>query len=243
MNYRAQRFASWLGVIGLLVAGTGQFTLLGMLPPLHPSWTAAELADYYRSHQATILAGAICLQCGFTALMFFFMSITVFVRKMEGEGRLWTYTYLGGSVVANVQAVLAYAFFTTGALRATRPDDLILLMNDLSTLLLMAIVAPAWLQFGILGFAILGDQQPAPVFPRWVGYLNLFAAAGSLPSAFVGYFMRGPFAWNGLIGFWISAAVFGIWMFVMIFQSLKAIGRLEREEAAIAERASASTLS
>jgi hypothetical protein len=233
MNYRAQRFATWAGLVGLVVAGTGQFTLLGMLPPLHPSWSAAQVAEYYRTRQDMILAGAICLQCGFTALMFFFMSLAVFIRKIEGTGRLWTYTYLGGSVVANVQAVLAYAFFTANALRASRPDDLFLLMNDLSTLLLMAIVAPAWLQFGIMGFAILGDRRSAPVFPRWVGYLNLFAAAGSLPSAFVGYFIHGPFAWNGLIGFWISAAVFGIWMFVMIFQSLKAVGRLQQEDAAI----------
>jgi hypothetical protein len=231
MNFSAQRFACWAGIVGLVVAGTGQFTLLGMLPPLHPDWSAAQVAEYYRTKQNMILAGAICLQIGFTALMFFFMSLAVFIRKIERDNRLWTYTYLGGSVVANVQAVIVFAFFTANAMRLARPDDLVLLTNDIGTLMLMGIVAPAWIQFGIMGFAILGDRNPTPLFPRWVGYVNLFAAAGSLPSAFVGYFMSGPFAWNGLIGFWISAAVFGIWMFVMIYQSFKVLGRLEREGA------------
>ncbi len=41
------------------------------------------------------------------------------------------------------------------------------------------------------------------------------------------FFKSGPFAWTGIIGFWIPAAVFGIWHIVMTVVLLRAI----REEA------------
>jgi hypothetical protein len=44
-----------------------------------------------------------------------------------------------------------------------------------------------------------------------------------LPGFAVGLFKVGPFAWNGVIAFWVPAVVFGIWFNLMIFAMLKAI--------------------
>jgi len=37
------------------------------------------------------------------------------------------------------------------------------------------------------------------------------------------FFKTGPFAWTGIIGFWIPAAVFGVWYIVMTVYLLRAI--------------------
>ena len=44
-------------------------------------------------------------------------------------------------------------------------------------------------------------------------------------SSVIPFFKIGPFAWNGLVGFWIPATVFGLWMLVMWWVTLKAIDK------------------
>lgn len=46
------------------------------------------------------------------------------------------------------------------------------------------------------------------MFPRWVGYANLWIAILYLPELLVFFFTTGPFAWDWLIGFWIPAVLF-----------------------------------
>jgi hypothetical protein len=76
--------------------------------------------------------------------------------------------------------------------------------------------------------AAFTDRSPEPVFPRWVGWSNVWLGVLLLPATIVIVFKTGPLAWTGLIGFWISAAVFGVWYLVMTWVVLRAV----RQEAA-----------
>src|SRR5581483_3345724 len=87
---------------------------------------------------------------------------------------------------------------------------------------------PALMQCGAVGFAVLGDKSGDPVFPRWVGYYNLWTAFMFLPGALVIFFHTGPFAWNGILAFWVVAVLFGAWFIVMTFVLLQAIKRTNR---------------
>lgn len=44
-----------------------------------------------------------------------------------------------------------------------------------------------------------------------------------LPASMILFFKSGPFAWTGVIGFWIPAVVFGTWYLVMTPLLLRAI--------------------
>jgi len=59
-------------------------------------------------------------------------------------------------------------------------------------------------------------------------------------SSVIPFFKTGPLAWNGLIGFWIPAAVFGLWELVMGIMTLRAVNRDDMHEipsAAVSEPA------
>jgi hypothetical protein len=46
------------------------------------------------------------------------------------------------------------------------------------------------------------------------------------------FFKTGPFAWTGIVGFWIPAAVFGTWYLVMtklVLQSVRQEAKEDRE--------------
>jgi hypothetical protein len=73
------------------------------------------------------------------------------------------------------------------------------------------------------GLTILSHPEVTNVYPRWVGFFNIWIAVGMATSSVIPFFITGPFAWNGVVGFWIPATVFGLWMFVMWWTTLGAI--------------------
>jgi len=59
------------------------------------------------------------------------------------------------------------------------------------------------------------DDQPRPVFSRWVAYFNLLVAAALAPAAFVGVSLSGPLAWDGVLSFWLKNIAIAVWIVVM----------------------------
>ena len=78
-----------------------------------------------------------------------------------------------------------------------------------------------------------------PVFPRWFGYLNVWVGFLLVPANMIIFFKTGPFAWTGVIGFWLPAAVFGAWYLVVTYVLLKAIHQEEEEDRAALEAVAA----
>jgi hypothetical protein len=67
--------------------------------------------------------------------------------------------------------------------------------------------------------ALAGKSQN-PVFPRWFGYQSIMTLVGLLPDQMLFFFKTGPFAWNGILGFWVPLTMFGSW-FVTMFVLLR----------------------
>jgi hypothetical protein len=66
----------------------------------------------------------------------------------------------------------------------------------------------------ILALAIYFDDQPHPVFKRWMAHFNLLVAAALMPAAFVGLALTGPLAWDGVLSFWLKNAAIAVWIVV-----------------------------
>ena len=74
-----------------------------------------------------------------------------------------------------------------------------------------------------IGIAILMDRSNRPVFPRWVGYVNLWVPLTFVPALLPYFFMTGPFAWQGLLVFYLGLSTFGLWVVVMTWALLRAV--------------------
>jgi hypothetical protein len=86
--------------------------------------------------------------------------------------------------------------------------------------------------FQMLPIAYVGLTQKVvsnSAFPRWHAYFTFWSAvifeAGALPYLF----KAGPFAWNGLISFWLPFPIFGLWMMVTAFVLLRALSLQQAE--------------
>jgi hypothetical protein len=83
-----------------------------------------------------------------------------------------------------------------------------------------------------IAIAILQDRRREPLFPRWAGYVNLWAAMLFMPGIACYFFDAGPFAWRGIFIWWIPLSFFGVWFVVMTTLLLQAINRQVAEEQA-----------
>ena len=125
-------------------------------------------------------------------------------------------------------------FWQTATFRADRDPKLVELLNDMAWIPFVGLTGTAATQVAAFGVAILIDHRPIPVFPRWLGYCNLWVALIFCVGTFNVFFKTGPLAWNGLLSWWLPVLVFAVWLVVVTVYLLKAIDSHINETDALA---------
>jgi hypothetical protein len=229
MNAGMQRVFAYCGIAFALVFFAGML-LAGLLPPHPPSATAAQVARLWYDHPVRHELGLfLCIvAAGLTGP--FAAIISAYLRRIDTTYSCSYLQLLGGA--AGIVAILVPIFlFTAAAYRpGDRPDEVLRAINDLAWLPFIGNFPPALMQTLAITCAVLGQREGTPeIFPRWVGYYNLWTAVLFLPGGLVIFFRSGPFAWNGVFAFWLPAVVFGAWFIVMALVLRKAIAAADRE--------------
>ena len=78
-----------------------------------------------------------------------------------------------------------------------------------------------------VGLVLLRDRRAVSLFPRWLAWFSFFCAAVFVPITLMPYFLDGPFAWNGIFGFYLPFSIFFIWFFVMTWTLRRSLHRLD----------------
>lgn len=227
MDTKLQRLSAWSAVLFLGIFFLGWAILGGYLPPPSPSASAAEIAEFYNRSPNVLRTGLVIVQF---SLIFYFPWIAVIsaqLKRIPGVSAVCTYTQLIGGLTGVVALLLPYFFWVAASFRPERDPNLLLLLNDMGWLVFSMTFAPFVAQNLAIALAILSDRQSVPVFPRWFGYVSLWIAFSFVPAGFILFFKSGPFAWTGLIGFWVPLAAFSVWTFILVGLILKAIKRQE----------------
>lgn len=222
---------TYLGAFALTLMLIALLPLMGMFPPIEPSLTADEVAAHYRDNATGVIVGGILILLSSMLILPFMGVLSVFMKRMEGRDSPMTYAFIALAGLAFATLFISGLGFTLAAYRPEASPETIRMLSDFSILMLVlpGIILAA--QCAMLGVVILGDRRAAPIFPRWVGYVQLFAAVLSLPGAAVALFKAGPFAWNGAIAFWMPTVMFAIWFNVCLWAIMDALKRKVLDEA------------
>ncbi|MCX2935026.1 hypothetical protein ORI20_32740 [Mycobacterium sp. CVI_P3] len=102
-------------------------------------------------------------------------------------------------------------------------------MSDVTWLLFVGVVSTGALQFVVIAAAVLADKSESPVFPRWVGYFNMWVTLTFCVGNAIFFVKSGPLAWNGLLSWWTVIIAYGVWLIVMLVMMLKAVARQQTE--------------
>lgn len=184
---------------------------------------AEALAAAYAANTGAIRFGLLLAMVSAALAIPFVAVIATQMRRIEGAFPVLTFTELVAGAVAVVILLVPTVMWTAAAYRPERAPEVIQGLNDFAWLFLLMTFAPFFVQLVSIGLAVLTDRRSPPLFARWVGYFNVWVAVLFMPGALITFFKTGPFAWNGLLAFWMPLSVFLLWFVVMFVVLVKAI--------------------
>ncbi|UCV23678.1 hypothetical protein [Ferribacterium limneticum] len=236
MNTSVLRVFLWSGVVLVAALIIAQGWLMGFLPGPSPSLSAKEIAQIFIERKDNILLGCLLQIITWCFYGTWAIPIIMFIRKMERSMPALTYASLvnvGGGWVFFILIPMTWAVI---AFRAETLDPgIIQIMNDWVWFDWLY----TWPSFSVWMFiiaaAIFFDHNVPTIYPRWVAFFNVWCGILIFPAGMIGFFKKGPFAYDGLLAFWFAVSVFFGWMLVMTVTTFRVISSEDKrlnEEAA-----------
>lgn len=225
-RYQIERWCAWSGMIGVILFFCG-FVFSHFVPPPSPSLTQEQVVLHYQTYANEIRGAMVIFIISGMFVVPMFGLISAQIKRMEGVSPALCYAQLCAGATNAMFFFIPGLMFVVTAYRPERNPELTFLLNDMSWIFAVLPWPPAFIQNIVFAAAILTDKSAQPIFPRWLAYLNIWVSLAYIPSGLLPFFKSGPFAWNGILVFWLAGSVFIIWFVAMTAMLLKAIKRQE----------------
>lgn len=227
MGIYVQRISAYLGFVWVALFFVGFWAIARFVPPPSPALGPQEIKDFFAANTAGIRVGMLINMLAGALMLPWCASWTVQMKRIEGRTSPLTYTMIMCGACLVLELIFPCAFWEVAAFRPEGDAEMIQRLNDLAWLPFLGILSTAVIQGFVMGAAILQDKCPQPAFPRWAGYFNFWIVMMFFPACFIYFFKSGPFAWNGLLAWWLIVFVFATWILVDTVVLLKAIRHQE----------------
>ena len=226
MNNTVQKLCFWSGFIMLLLFWFGFMHLADYLPPPSPELSGEELIVLLQNNLAGFRLGMILTMVAFVMLCTWGGVIAARLRVLEEGVPILTYLQLSVIGISSLIGMGSTWIFEAVAYRLddTSPE-LIRMLHDLAWFTFLAPWPPFTIWCLAQALLIFSDKREVPDFPRWVGFICIWVGILFIPACLIFWYKSGPFAWNGLIAFYVPVAVFFIWVVPLSYFGLKAVAR------------------
>ena len=227
-NMRATRFCAWAGIVASGFWVLGFMIISGMVPPPSPLNTARQTAEIFADHAMRIRVGLVLTCIGGAMIGLWVAGISVFLKRIEGRDTPLTYAQLALGCLLPLEFIVPVFTWQVAAYRPERPAEIVQMLNDMAWMPFIGAVYTAVFEAIAIAYAVLRERPGGfQVFPRWVAYLNLFFLATFCPGTMLVFFKDGPFAWNGVMAFWVVVVGYFSWTIFMSVVMIQASRRLE----------------
>jgi len=234
MSYKGHFFGAWSGLIFIPLFGIGWMVFAGFIPPISPAATAAEVANLYQGHNIQIIIGMVFMLISIAFLVPYFGMMSVLMARIEGRWPVLA-IFAGMSGVINVvYFVIPVLAWLTVAFRPEQSPEIIRVFNDFGWFTMLWPFSSTVMQNVLFGIVILSDKREKPLLPRWLGFFSIMEGTIAISGGLIGFFTAGPFAWNGIISFWLVAIAYLVWMFFTSIEFHKSVKTIIQEESQLA---------
>ena len=163
--------------------------------------------------------------------MVFSSAVSRVMARIEGQGGVLSQIELMGGMGTIVAGVVGFSAWLAASFRTeTRSPEVIQALNDFGWIAFNCTYMVTTLQQFAVGIVFLSDKRERPLIPGWVAYFSFFSGTVFLALSLMTFFNDGPFAWHGLINFWVSLGGYFMWVLLLAIYLLSAIRRLRDEE-------------
>jgi hypothetical protein len=223
MTVNSRLIGVWSAAAFFVLWAVGYGAFAQWIPPTAPSLTAVEVAQLFHERSVPIRVGMVFMSLGSVFYLPWTVTLSSLIKEIERKSVFWAATQLAAGVVSMLTFLLPSFVWATAAFRPERNPEITQALSDLGWLLFITPIAPFMMQYIILGVAILCDKRPRPAFPRWAAYLQFWISLSFVPAVIAFFAKSGPFAWNGLLVWWIPLTTFTGWFVLMIILARRAV--------------------
>lgn len=230
---RVQRVLIWLGPLMLLL-WLASFTFAGYLPPHDPSDTARDVQDRYFDHPDLTKFMLVVTMAASALLVPWCIAISGQIKRIPGAKALAT-TQMVSCSLLSLEFIYPVGMWMAVSFRADDrggpgvAEEITRSLNDMGWILFVLVIWSVWVQMVAICAAVLMQRRGFEVLPRWVGYLSGWVSIIIIPAGTVLFFKDGPWAWNGVIGFWIPLSALVTWILAMTWTVHVALTRQIQE--------------
>lgn len=235
LNKGMQRMCIWTGPVLIALWLVSWVFLARFIPPPAPSKTPQEIVEFYGERTGSIRLGMVLTVFASALLVPFAGVIAVQMKRIEGPRAVLANIQLVSAGALSIEFIVPIMFFQTIAFRLDEESARMMqMLNDMGWLIFVAVISTVIVQVLAIGLAAFIDRREVPIFPRWYGYLSLWVVLLLAPAGVTAFFKDGPFAWNGLLSFYVPLTSFVIWVGATTVVLLRAVARDSLDEAPVA---------
>lgn len=234
MGARVQLWCAWAIVPFIVLYLTGFVGLAGFVPPHAPTISGAQLAEVYEGNRTGIRAGQLLGVVSSLLFLCWAGAVSVQMARIEqGSFPLLAMLQFGGALILVTFFMICGLIWSVAAYRADIDPELLRAFDDAGWLFFVMAYPEYLVQLGSIAAVGFMDKSPEPWLPRWACYFTVWVAIAGIGGGFATFVKAGPFAWNGLFGFWVPVICFLIWLVVMLPLLLREIGRQRTEKSTV----------
>lgn len=215
-----QWIAFWSVPCFFTVFGVVFVPLSWMMPPRSPSAPQSEILGFMHSHNLLIACAILTLTFGLAPV-----SNAVYLSQIKrmSVSPVFRYSVMVGAISGAIVGMLFPLFcFGLGAFRPGYDPAIQTMLFDFGYLAFIGSLGCFCVMWMAFGLAILLDENN--VLPKWLGYYTVWQYVSELIVAPVWIAKSGPFAWNGLMTFWLAMTLYVSWQFIVyvcIYRAIK----------------------
>jgi hypothetical protein len=226
MSERGQTIIIIWALIFMAIFGLAWITLLQMVPPPSPALSPEAVAAFYAENSFKIKLGAMIASWVSAPMVPFSVVVAVQMARLETGFPIWSALSFAGGILMSMFLVFPPIIWGVAAFTPERAPELTAMLNELANLTL--VTTDQFFIFQMIPITYVALNYPADAntaFPRWLGWFILWVAIAFEVGAIAFMTKTGPFAWDGVIVFWMPFTLFFLWVPLTSIMMLRALKR------------------
>jgi hypothetical protein len=229
---RSMRIGLWCNYVFVAATAIGWLGIAHFWAPARADLTAAATKTWFtQTHHAGVLVGCSIFYIAAGLLTPGSIAMACMLSRIEGRRPLWSLTMGVCGVFISLIIFFNCCAWIVAAYRKESGADVIQGWYDWSWFAFL--LGWIYLTIEMVASALveLMDNRAEPMVPRWFSWATLAGAITIFFAAGPAFFKSGPFAYHGLLAFYLPVAVWGTYLLLTSRFMLKELGRAAPVEA------------
>lgn len=180
----------------------------GLLPPIKAYYTPEQMVDYWKERKTGAQWGAALLMISSIFYLPYTASISSQMRRVPNLPYLATALQLAAGAAGIFTFITPAQTLALITFRLDRDPESTQMLTDLFFFFLLTPWPTFLVQDWAWAYAILVDQRPRPIFPKFMALVNILVPCLFLPTLGMHAHLSGAIAYQGFVTFWLIGGVF-----------------------------------